>query len=83
MKLCENCGSKNGCFQRGIQNPCGNWVTNAASRGFRAAAKKMMGKPMSFKEGQFVEGCTTLEAFSGKQILWLRSLAKRFSISLS
>lgn len=83
MKACENCGTKNGCFQRGIQNPCGNWSMNAAFKGLRAAAKKMMGLNLTFKEGQFVEGCTTLEAFTSKQIIWLRSLAKRFSISLS
>ena len=41
---------------------------------------KLIDKPMSFKEKQFVTGCVTLEVLSPKQIIWVRSLGLRFSM---
>lgn len=82
-KFCETCEKSKRCYFRGLVNPCTEWNPNVLMKGLRAAAKKMVGKAMSIKEGQFIMSCITQEVFSPRQIIWLRSLAKRFSISLS
>ena len=79
-KLCDNCGARRRCHYRGIQNPCAEWSADSETRGLRVMAKKLIDKPMSFKEKQFVTGCVTLEVLSPKQIIWLRSLGLRFSM---
>ena len=43
----------------------------------RKKAKEIVGKPMTFKEGQFVASATTLEFFTPPQASWFRSIYKR------
>jgi len=76
-KYCGNCNAAKGCFYRGIQNPCINWEKSPMHAELRKMAKRILGKPMSFTEGQFVESAVTLELFSPKQAGWLRSIAAR------
>jgi hypothetical protein len=77
MKTCENCNDRLNCYYRGIINPCDNWVANSEIKSLQQMAKRLINKPMSFEEGQFITGCTTLESFSPKQASWLRSIGAR------
>ena len=77
QKSCETCRLSKSCVYRGIINPCDDWLPTTKFSNLRNKAKELVGKPMSFKEGQFVESATTLEFFTPKQASWLRSIYKR------
>lgn len=77
MKTCENCSEAKACYYRGIINPCDTWRPNSTITRLRAMAQNIVGLPMTFKEGQFVDGCTTSLTFSPKQESWLRGIHKR------
>lgn len=81
-KNCSNCASSKKCFYRGISNPCEIWKPNKSHGRLRKLAKKVVGKPLSMMEGQFVESAITLEFFSPKQASWLRSIAARYEVNL-
>lgn len=77
VKTCGNCKINNGCFYKGIINPCDDWQANRMHADLRRKAKEIVGKPLSFDEGRFVTSATTFEFFTPKQASWLRSIYAR------
>lgn len=76
-RWCNNCGQYKQCVYRGIINPCGDWEPNKKNGVLRQRAIEIKDKPMSFKEAQFVDSCTTLIQFSPGQESWFMSIYKR------
>ena len=77
VKFCNNCRKFKQCVYRGIINPCDEWRPSSSFAELRKKAKEIVGKPMTFKEGQFVASATTLEFFTPPQASWFRSIYKR------
>jgi len=76
IRTCGNCAKKR-CFFRGIINPCDEHRFDRIHADLRRKATELIGKPLSFKEGEFVTSATTLESFTSKQASWLRSIWTR------
>ncbi len=77
MKDCNNCKIRKSCVYKGIIVPCDDWKADGNITRLRRIAFTIVNKPMTYREHQFVQSCTTNYTFTSKQEGWLSSINKR------
>jgi len=77
MRTCNNCGKKQGCFYRGIINPCPQWKTDPRVKTLQVKVKACQKKRMNWWEQRFIHSNLQRQAYSPDQEIIIEQIYAR------